>query len=61
MVISNDFSIGNIVYFRHDIDQLPRMIVGISISKDNILYELISGVVVSNHYDFEISLEKVVF
>ena len=61
ILIENSFNIGEIVYLRHDIEQLPRMIVGININKYNILYELISGTVVSNHLDFEMSIEKVVY
>ena len=56
-IIGNDFNIGDIVYLRHDIDCLFRMVIGINIGRFQVLYELISGVVVSNHFGFEISKE----
>lgn len=61
MDIKNSFEIGQIVYLKHDIEQLPRMITGIKINTYDITYEVISGIEVSNHYDIELSKEKIVY
>ena len=61
LTIPNDFSIEDIVYLKHDVEQKPRMVITICISKDHVLYELISGTEVSNHFGFEMSKTKAIF
>jgi len=61
MVIENNFNIGDMVYLKHDIEQLPRMIIEIRIRMYDIIYEVQSGVEISSHHDFELSKEKIVF
>jgi hypothetical protein len=61
MKIENDFSIEDIVYLKHDIEQKPRMIHAIVITKYNVMYECISGTEVSTHYSFELSNQKRVY
>jgi hypothetical protein len=61
MVIENNFNIGDMVYLKHDIEQLPRMIIEIRIRMYDIIYEVQSGVEISAHHDFEISKSKIVF
>lgn len=59
--IENNFSIGEMVYLKHDIEQIPRMIIEIRIRMYDIIYEVQSGVEISSHHDFEISKTKIVF
>ncbi len=61
MSIENDFGIGEMVYLKHDIEQLPRMIIEIRIRMYDIVYEVQSGLDLSSHHDFELSKEKIVF
>ena len=57
-IIENYFSIRDMVYLKHDIEQKPRMITAIVMQENGIMYELISGCEVSNHFGFEIQTEK---
>ena len=61
MIIDNDFNIEDIVFLKHDVEQKPRMIYAITITKSDIMYELISGTEVSTHYSFELSKDKVIY
>jgi hypothetical protein len=61
MIIDNEFKIEDIVYLKHDVEQYPRMITAIIIDKYCVMYEIISGIEVSKHYDYELSKEKVIF
>jgi hypothetical protein len=61
MTINNEFEIKEIVYLRHDMEQLPRMITGIIWDGHKIMYEMISGVEVSQHYEFEVSKIKTIY
>jgi hypothetical protein len=61
MTIDNEFEIQEIVYLRHDIEQLPRMVTGVIWDGHKIMYELISGVDASQHYEFEISKIKTIY
>jgi len=58
MVIENKFDIGDIVYLQTDTDQVGRMVTRILVEKTCIMYQLIAGVVASDHYEFEISADK---
>lgn len=55
MTINNEYSIEDIVYLRHDIEQSPRMVTGIIWDGHKIMYEVISGTTASQHYQFELS------
>ena len=61
MKIQNDFSIEDIVYLKHDVEQRPRMVYAITITKSEIMYELISGIEASTHYGFELSTDKIIY
>lgn len=57
MVIDNQFEFGDIVYLKTDKDQLPRMVVRMSVKPGEILYCLAQG---NSEYwamDFEITKE----
>jgi len=58
MKINTNFSIEDIVYLKTDIEQLPRIVTGIIVRKNSLLYYLTNGTTETCHYDFEISLEK---
>ena len=60
MVIENKYEIGQTVYLITDEDQKPRLITAIIVNKYDLIYEIISGTLQSNHYDFELSTEKTV-
>ena len=55
-----DFEPGDIVYLKTDRDQFERIVTGYCIRKSGISYELALGSVTSWHFDFEISVEKVI-
>lgn len=58
MRIENNFQIKQTVYLKTDADQLPRIITGIIVRPNDLVYELTCGTVVSNHFDFEITTEQ---
>ena len=58
MTINNKFEIEQIVYLITDIDQTQRMVTGIKISKDCLIYCLSCGVSESWHYEYEIATDK---
>jgi len=55
MLVDNKFDFGQIVYLKTDKEQLPRMVVRFTISKESILYILAQGTGETTHYDIEIS------
>lgn len=61
MDIPNEFNIEDIVYLEHDIEQLPRMVTAIIWDGHKIMYEVISGVSVLRHYQYEISNIKTIY
>jgi len=52
---------GDIVYLKHDIEQLPRMVVEIRLRKDETIFDVQSGTEISSHSAFEMSKEKTVY
>lgn len=56
--IDNAYNIGDMVYLKTDRDQLQRIVFSINITKRELTYRLACGATISDHYDFEISLEK---
>lgn len=59
--INNEYSIENIVYLKHDIEQFPRMVTAIIWDGHKIMYEVISGTQASQHYEFELSPVKTIY
>ncbi len=57
-VYHTGYSLGEMVYLKHDNEQHERMITGIVIRPLGVIYELSFGSVSSNHYDIEFSSEK---
>lgn len=58
MVVDNKFEFGQVVYLKTDCDQIPRLLTGIDLRPNMIIYQLSCGTISSNHYDFEMSAEK---
>lgn len=56
--MNNKFNIGDIVYLIHDTEQLPRMVTGINVRSNGLIYLLNLGITESFHYDFEISTQE---
>jgi hypothetical protein len=59
--INTEFNIRDTVFLKHDFEQRPRMVTAIVIQEKDILYELISGQDVSNHYGWELQTEKSIY
>ena len=58
-VINNQFEIGQAVYLKTDDDQRKRLVIAYLVYKEGeLMYKLICGIIVSDHYEFEISVEK---
>ena len=55
MIIDNKFAITQTVYLKTDKDQLPRLVTGLKVNSNGLLYSLTAGTQDSDHYDFEIS------
>jgi len=59
IIVQNKFDWADIVYLSTDEFQFPRLVTGIRITPDGgIIYNLRCGVIVSEHYEFEITEEK---
>ena len=59
MQIDNVFEIGDLVFLKHDPDQLIRQIISIEVfAEGELLYKLKCGGFSSYHYDFEITTDK---
>ena len=58
MNINNKFELEEIVFLITDNDQYQRIITGIQIYKNGILYRLACGVADSWHYEYEIERNK---
>jgi len=50
--------IGDIVFLITDPEQMERMVLGYTLRKTNVFYELVQGVNNSVHYEDEIASEK---
>lgn len=61
MQINNEYNIQEIIYLKHDIEQLPRMVTAIIWDGHKIMYEVISGTQASQHYEFELSNVKTIY
>lgn len=58
IVVDTNFAIGDTVYLKTDIEQNPRIVYAYMVYKNECLYKLACGKDSSDHYDFEISVEK---
>jgi hypothetical protein len=58
MTIQNKFELEEIVFLITDTDQYQRIVTGIQVSKNSILYRLACGVNESWHYEYEIARDK---
>jgi hypothetical protein len=58
MLIDNFYNIGDLVFLSTDQDQKQRLVTGVLIRQNQIVYYLSSGVEESVHYDFEITEVK---
>lgn len=50
--------LGLMVYVKHDPEQSPRMITGITIREQDLQYHLSSAEGIDVYYEYEFSLEK---
>ena len=57
MVIDNKFEFGQVVYLKTDKEQLPRMVVRMSVKPSEILYCIATGSTETWHLEFEIAEE----
>lgn len=57
IMLNNEFTIGQVVYLKTDPDQLPRIVLRILISSNGYTYEIGCGMLMSYHYEHEISEE----
>jgi len=58
MKIDNKFELEEIVFLITDSEQCLRIVTGIQVNKDSLIYRLNCGVSESWHYDYEISSNK---
>lgn len=59
MVINNRYNFNDVVYLRTDEDQKQRIVTGMRVTPSGeIIYMLACGSVCSDHYDFEMCIEK---
>jgi hypothetical protein len=58
MKIDNKFNLEEVVFLITDADQYARIITGIQIYKNGILYRLACGTSDSWHYEYEIATDK---
>jgi len=58
MKIETKFNLEEIVFLITDNEQLQRIITGITISHNQVIYRIVCGASESWHYDFEIVKEK---
>lgn len=51
----SEYAIGQIVYLKTDVEQLPRMVINIQFTQTSVLYKVINCTVETWHYPIEIS------
>lgn len=56
--INIKFNLEEIVFLITDSEQLPRIVTGIQIYKNGVLYRLANGTNESWHYDYEMGTDK---
>ena len=57
MIVDCPYKLGDILYLKTDIQQYPRLVTAIIITKGDILIELSCSTIVSKHYLFEVTEE----
>ena len=55
LTLTINYEVGDTVFVKTDIDQQQRIVTGISIRNNDILYQVSCGIEISEHYDFELS------
>ena len=55
MTINNRYEIGEIVYIKTDLEQLPCIVVELVVSKNSIMYVLSRNLDTCKFYDYELS------
>lgn len=59
MMIENAYDIGDVLYLKHDKEQQLRMVICIMVYKNGeFMYKLVCGTMYSDHYEYELSVEK---
>lgn len=58
MKIDNKFNLEEVVFLITDEEQLMRIITGIQVYKNGLLYRLACGTSESWHYEYEIATDK---
>ena len=57
MVIDNKYNIEDLVYLKTDTQQLVRIVVSLTVDKNDIMYKLSCGTETTDHYAYEINKE----
>ena len=60
ITIDSDYQIGEFAYVKTDPDQNQRVVIGINITPNDLLYDVSLCNAVSSHYGFELSTEKTI-
>jgi len=55
MTINNKFEIGEIVYIKTDLEQLPCQVIELIVSKNNVMYIVCRNLDSTKFYDYELS------
>lgn len=55
MTIKSEYEYGDIVYLRTDVEQLPRIVIGINARQAGVRVVITCGTQDSEHYPFELS------
>jgi hypothetical protein len=53
-----DYALGDIVYIKTDLEQLPRMVIAYEYSINGLLYKLACEIDLSIHYGIELTPDK---
>lgn len=59
IILDSKFNVGDIVYLRTDTEQKERIVTGVQLNPNGLIYRLVCEVTETWHYDFEISPEKI--
>lgn len=58
MLIDNKFEIGDTVFLKTDAEQSARLVYAFKVYRNEIVYCLCAGTTISEHYEFEMTLDK---